>query len=118
MGSRFCNNCGAEIPEGQPGRCLKCGADLTTSSGAKKQPVLAAVLSLIIPGPGQAYNGNALKGIGIFLGIAILWILSLLMYSDALFIGTIIIWIIGVYDAYRDAGQMNRGEIPEKKASF
>jgi TM2 domain-containing membrane protein YozV len=112
MGPRFCNNCGAEIPEGQPGNCPKCGAGHAIS-GAKK-PVLAAVLSLFIPGLGQSYNGNALKGIGIFLGVAILWVISLFVYSDALFI-VILIWILGVYDAYRDAGRMNRAEIPEKK---
>lgn len=98
MGSRFCNNCGAAH----------------SASGAKK-PALAAALSLFIPGLGQSYNGNALKGTGIFLGIALLWILSLLMYSEALFIGTLVLWILGVYDAYRDAGRVNRGEIPEKK---
>lgn len=114
MGSRFCKSCGAEIQDGQPGRCPKCGAAPTTSSNIKN-PVLAAVLSLIIPGLGQSYNGNALKGIGIFLGVPILWILSLLMDSEVLFIVIFIIWILGVYDAYRDAGRMNRGEIPEKK---
>ena len=116
MGSRFCKSCGAEITEDRPGSCPKCGAAPSTSD--IKNPVLAAVLSLIIPGLGQSYNGNALKGIGIFLGLIILWIINLLMYSEALFIGIIgilILWIIGVYDAYRDAGQMNRGEIPEKK---
>ena len=80
-----------------------------------KKPVKAAVISLFIPGLGQSYNGNALKGIGLFLGVVILWILSMVMNSDALFIGTFVLWIIGVYDAYRDAGRMNCGEIPEKK---
>ena len=118
MGSRFCKSCGAEIQEGQPGRCPKCGA--APSASDIKNPVIAAVLSLIIPGLGQSYNGNALKGIGFFLGTALLSIFSLLMYwigdsyFEALFIGFFIIWIIGVYDAYRDAGRMNRGEIPEK----
>ena len=113
MGPRFCKSCGTEIPEGLPGSCPKCG--VTPSTSGTKSPVIAAVLSLIIPGLGQAYNGNALKGIGIFLGIAIFWIFSLLMYSEVLFIVIFILWIIGVYDAYRDAGRMNRGKIPEKK---
>ena len=112
MGSRFCKSCGAEIPEGTLSKCPKCGADLTL---IKRQPLLAAVLSLIIPGLGQSYNGNALKGIGIFLGIPILWILNLWMDFEAFFIGIFILWILGVYDAYRDAGRMNRKEIPEKK---
>ncbi len=119
MSSRFCKSCGAEIPEGMLSKCPKCGVILTL---VKRKPLLAAVLSLIIPGLGQSYNGNALKGIGIFLGIPILWILSVWMYSggeilyfEAFFFGIFILWILGVYDAYRDAGRMNRGEIPEKK---
>ncbi len=113
MGSRFCKNCGAEIPNEPSGNCPKCGAVPLTSDTNK--PVKAAVLSLFIPGLGQSYNGNALKGIGLFLGVVILWILSVVMFSDALFILTFVLWIIGVFDAYRDAGRMNRGEIPGKK---
>ncbi len=119
MSSRFCKSCGAEIPVGTLSNCPKCGAVLTHMN---RHPLLAAILSLIIPGLGQSYNGNALKGIGIFLGIPILWILSLWMYSggddlffDVSFIGIFLLWVLGVYDAYRDAGRMNRGEIPEKK---
>ena len=121
MGSRFCKSCNAEIPDGQPGICPKCGA--APSASDIKNTVLAAVLSLIIPGLGQSYNGNALKGIGFFFGNIILWTISLAMYffsgvlypDAALLIVIFVIWIIGVYDAYRDAGMMNRGEIPEKK---
>ena len=115
MGSRFCKSCGAEIPEDTPENCPKCDAALTLSDAVKKQPVLAAIASLIIPGLGQSYNGNALNGIGFFLGVVCLWILSMVMYSDTLFIGMFVVWILGVYDAYLDAGRMNRGEIPEKK---
>lgn len=119
MSSRFCKSCGAEIPAGRFDNCPKCGVVLAL---VKRKPLLAAALSLVIPGLGQSYNGNALKGIGIFLGIPILWILSVLMYSggediyfEALLFGIFILWILGVYDAYRDAGRMNSGEIPEKK---
>ena len=113
MGSRFCKNCGAEIPGERPGNCPKCGA--AHSASGVRNPVLAAVLSFIIPGFGQSYNGNAIKGIGIFLGVLILWILSLLMYSGEMFIGILVLWIFGVFDAYRDSWRMNRGDIPEKE---
>lgn len=113
MGLSFCKNCGAEISDELAGKCPKCGAARLASG--LKNPVIAAVLSLFIPGLGQSYNGNALKGFGIFLGIAILLILTLVVSSEGIFIVILLVWAAGVYDAYRDAGLMNSGKIPEKK---
>lgn len=114
MGSRFCERCSSEIPEDQLGNCPTCGA-APAGSSSEKSPALAAVLSLFIPGLGQSYNGNAPKGIGIFLGVAILWTLILLVHFEELIIGILILWIFGVYDAYRDAKRITRGEITGKK---
>jgi TM2 domain-containing membrane protein YozV len=120
MDPHFCSKCGAKILDEQPGTCPQCGSDTSTSSNAK-EPVLAGALSLVIPGLGQSYNGDALKGIGIFIGILLLFFLNFLLrsywyFSNIPFDGVLLLlWVIGVYDAYRDAGRMNRGEIPEKK---
>jgi type II secretory pathway pseudopilin PulG len=61
-------------------------------------PALAAILSFIIAGLGQMYNGQVWKGFIIF-------VTSLL----------VIPWIIGIFDAYFVAKRISRGEIALKK---
>ncbi len=101
----ICPNCGKETPEGK--FCESCGASVQTtqtfqqpSQGtnlAKKNPILALILSLIICGVGQMYNGQLLKGVimlvaTIIMAIATLWPISLIM---AAFAG---IFIYGIFD--------------------
>lgn len=117
----FCPQCGAEVPRGS-NFCESCGARVSqdfeqkreeeqtgqkTQSPAlknQKNAVLAAIASLLWSGMGQVYNGNLLKGFAFFIGVLIG---SLLMVIPG-----IIIWIFGIYDAYKTANQMNTGEIP------
>lgn len=68
----------------------------------RKNPGLAAVLSVLIPGVGQIYNGDFLRGI--------IW----LIITPGLWIGTggILGWIchvVSAYTAYRRADDKNRG---------
>jgi tetratricopeptide (TPR) repeat protein len=74
-----------------------------------KDPVLAAILSLLWPGLGQAYNGQYWKGLLLII-IQLGGILLLL-------IPTIIGWIYGIFDAYYSSKKMNRGEIPPYKTN-
>jgi hypothetical protein len=75
---------------------VRCNYSLTTSTeveGTMRDPRLAAVLSLLIPGVGQLYNGRILAGI--------LW----LIITPGLWIGTggLLGWIchlIAAYTAY------------------
>ena len=61
--------------------------------GADKSPALACILSLLIVGLGQMYNGRMGKGIAMLLGAIVLW---------AILLGWIIqIW--SVIDAYSEA---------------
>ena len=65
-------------------------------------PGLAAVLSLIIPGVGQVYNGDFLRGIFWLIVTPGLWIGS----------GGMLGWIchvIAAYTAHRRADDKNRG---------
>jgi TM2 domain-containing membrane protein YozV/Tfp pilus assembly protein PilE len=69
--------------------------------GIKKSelsPALAAILSFIIAGLGQIYNGQVWKGLLIFLT-------SWLLFP----------WIIGIFDAYFVAKKINEGKIIFKK---
>lgn len=72
--------------------CGTCGsrADLCTCWDSprreEKSPVVAALLSLLIPGLGQLYNGEVTKGIVFFIG----WL-------------TIVAWPLAVMEAYYSA---------------
>jgi len=69
-----------------------------------KNPGVAAVLSFFYCGLGQIYNGQIFKGILMFVAYSIS---ILLMYVMIGFITTPILWIWGMYDAYRKAERMN-----------
>lgn len=70
---------------------------LLDSEAANKSPGVALVLSLIICGAGQMYNGQVGKGIAMLLGCIFLWIILLGW----------IIWIWSMVDAYQVAKRMN-----------
>lgn len=64
---------------------------------APKSAVWALILSLLIPGLGQCYNGEIGKGIFMFIACVVLWIWMLGW----------IIWIWTAVDAYQTAKAMN-----------
>lgn len=69
-----------------------------------KNPTLAAVLSFLINGLGQVYNGQIGKGILIF----VVQIINVLLMSIVIgFITTPIVWIWSIYDAYKEAQRIN-----------
>ncbi|REB10121.1 hypothetical protein DVB69_04770 [Sporosarcina sp. BI001-red] len=69
-----------------------------------KSPGLAAVLSFFWTGVGQIYNGQILKGLIL---IVVQVINSLLMLVLIGFITYPIVWIWGMYDAYKTAERHN-----------
>lgn len=97
-----------------------------------KEPIVSAVISFLIPGTGQAYNGQVKKGIAVLLGYIVLWIavyaiyffgglgltlitagigsLALLCCFPMLFLPLLInVW--AAYDAYKTSKRINTGEI-------
>jgi TM2 domain-containing membrane protein YozV len=62
-----------------------------------RNPWVAAIASLLLPGIGQVYNGQVSKGIMIFLSC---WL--------------VVPWIYGVFDAFIYARKFNRGEYSAK----
>lgn len=101
-----CNHCGKSI-------CTECQYSLNNENYCKdclaikqgqvqkketRSPALAAILSFIIGGLGQFYNGQPGKGVLIFLTS---WL--------------VIPWIIGIIDAYNVAVRINNGEVNLKK---
>jgi TM2 domain-containing membrane protein YozV len=69
-----------------------------------KNPGVAAVLSFFYCGLGQIYNGQILKGVLMFAAYSVS---ILLMYVLIGFVTTPILWIWGMYDAYKTAEKIN-----------
>lgn len=70
----------------------------------EKNPALAAILSFLINGLGQIYNGEVGKGL-IIIGVQI--INGLLMFILIGFITAPIVFIWSIYDAYTTAQRLN-----------
>jgi len=117
MTTKFCSNCGVEI-DSSTRYCSNCGAEQCSPSGygqpyqrnvrKQKSAGLAAVLSFLVVGLGQVYNGEVGKGVLLFLGAVVS---GILMYVLIGFITWIIIWFYAIYDAYNTANRINAGEI-------
>ena len=72
-----------------------------------KNPTVATLLSFVITGLGQLYNGQILKGIVFFVSIVIS---CFLMSPFTLFVGVIlapVLWIWGMVDANSSAKRIN-----------
>jgi len=69
-----------------------------------KEPGIAAVLSAVIVGLGQIYNGQIGKGIGMMVITAFFGLLTLVLIGW-LFLP--IIWLWAIIDAYKSAQAIN-----------
>lgn len=74
-----------------------------------KSSGLAAILSFLIPGLGQIYNGEIMKGV-LFIVLALVFaVLIFFLIGIPLYF---ILWIYGIYDAYQGAERHNRAHPP------
>ena len=103
----FCTNCGAEIDINAE-ICPECGVRPRSIYSHMPSPGLAAVFSFFCMGLGQIYNGQLIKGIifTIIYGISIASTIILIG-----FITTPLLWIWGIFDAYKTAEKINKGQI-------
>jgi len=119
----YCKKCG-EIIEEDAVICPHCGKENLTEEekrkatefATKKDPFIAAILSVLIPGLGQVYSGSFKRGIT----IQIFYIISLFIGFVLFFLMfiPIIIILAGVYDAYTGADKVRKGEKPDKNATI
>jgi len=103
--TKFCQNCGEEI-DAKAEVCPKCGVRVKPMR-VPKSPGLAAVLSVLLIGLGQFYNGQIGKG---FLFLALGAISAFLTTFVIGFITTPILYIWSIIDAYKTAKKINAGE--------
>ena len=104
--SKYCSNCGEKI-DTKAEICPMCGVRVKTST-VVKSPELAAILSFLVVGLGQIYNGEIGKGI-LFV---ICYVVSIVLcfFVIGLFLLPVL-WIYSIYEAYDTAKKINNGEI-------
>lgn len=107
-----CPHCGTEVPDDETGTCPSCGRIIRERAKNQelKSPVLAAVMSFLIPGLGQVYTGNTLRGILLLIGAFVGFIMLL--------VPGLIVLAYAVYDAYKTAKKINSGQVPYKKVNI
>ncbi|MBR1966342.1 MAG: hypothetical protein IKA22_07010 [Lentisphaeria bacterium] len=69
-----------------------------------KSPFLAELLSCLIVGVGQMYNGQVAKGVVLLIATAIIG-------SATLGIGYFVLWLIAIIDAGKIARKINAGKV-------
>lgn len=91
-------------PEIRPGAETRPECGIEKTRGKRKSPLLAALLSLIIPGLGQVYAGDLLRGFALLAGLGISFCLMALIIGFLTFPA---IWIFAVIDAYKMVKKQN-----------
>ena len=99
----YCKSCGEQIKR-EAEICPHCGVRQKANPQALKNPGLAAAASFLVAGLGQIYNGEIGKGIVLFVIqminiLLIFFIIGILTYP--------LVWIYGIYDAYKTAERIN-----------
>jgi len=131
---KFCPSCEIPLQFENLAVCPNCGVRLQPSLVHQviRQPYIAAILSFFFVGWGQWYNGKTWDGLKFFLAFLSSCMLMviftriesaqpmttrfILILLVALTIG---IWVYGIYEAYKTAGNINRNkESFTKKSAF
>jgi TM2 domain-containing membrane protein YozV len=105
----FCTECGKELINPNAEICPNCGERLKSPPLVipEKNPVISVILSIIITGLGQLYNGQAGKALVYF----IIGIINVLLVFVLIGIVTAPIWwILNILDAYFTAKRINEGK--------
>lgn len=108
----YCRICGIQINDTDL-YCPKCGTRAVNTAAQFtffRNPGVSAVLSTLVPGLGQVYNGQLRKGIPLL----VLSVLSL-AFSPAIriperfavYLLYLVLWVLGIVDAYKSAVKIN-----------
>lgn len=116
----YCQNCGSQLPDSAK-FCDRCGAKVGTDTERsnsnteysmasimvnKKSEALALILSLLIPGLGQIYNGQVSKGAMMIVAAIVCAVLTFVFFPIGILY--IVLWIYAMYDAFKDAKEYNQ----------
>ena len=67
-----------------------------------KNPIIAAILSFIIPGLGEIYVGKTMMGI-VFVIVVLILSAAIYMVTFYAWIIYIVLWLYAIYDSYTSA---------------
>ncbi|MDD1664888.1 MAG: zinc ribbon domain-containing protein [Methanomicrobiales archaeon] len=130
--ANFCPSCGKPLPYQDAEICPACGALVQPLARETRirNPLVAVALSFLFPGWGQWYNGRRWDGLKFFGASALLAVIMVvsaflmmgqgftaIALSVVLSLAALGIWIYGMYDAYRTAERINRGETAFQRKS-
>ena len=117
--TKYCTDCGAEISRDAE-ICPECGVRQETPSGSseEKESGVSAVLSFLLPGVGQLYNGQVSRGAIVFVGWMVWQFLAFVLTTLTLGI-FFLVWapvelfvhVVAAYDAYDQAEKINAGRV-------
>lgn len=102
-GASFCNECGKPLSSPPPsdGRTRDQPTTGPKNYASGKSPIVACLLSLVMPGIGQFYNGDAKKGGTMLVAYLIAWPLA--VSTGILFLAVFLLVVWSAVDAYRVA---------------
>jgi TM2 domain-containing membrane protein YozV len=83
---------------------LRSECDIQKIESKRKSPLIAALLSCLIPGLGQIYAGDLFRGVAVLAGLGFSLCLMALIIGLFTFFG---IWIFAVVDAYNMVKMQN-----------
>jgi TM2 domain-containing membrane protein YozV len=92
-GARFCNRCGAVLSGGSPPYYGQRASVTSTWYPERKDPLIAVILSFLMPGVGQMYVGRMARGLIVLLCLSLL---GLAAFMPGLFLitdGTVFSWM-------------------------
>ena len=110
MNANNCPGCGAPVPQQQaqpqPQGVVQNQFQQQVPQNAvnPKSPFLAELLSCLIVGVGQMYNGQVAKGVVLLIATAIIG-------SATVGIGYFVLWLIAIIDAGKIAKKINAGKV-------
>jgi hypothetical protein len=124
---KFCTTCGKPLQYENAEICPSCGVRLQdpptpAATGEIRSPFLAVILSFFSPGWGQWYEGKTMQGLKFFgacFGTYVLVVIVSVFLSKQpsagilvviLFLVYLVLWVYGMYDAYKTAQQINNRE--------
>ena len=104
--AKFCDHCGAKVGSATEQNSSQTEYNMASIMVNKKSEALSLILSLLIPGLGQIYNGQVKKG-AIMIVAAIVCAFVMFLFFPLAFL-YLVLWIYGMYDAFKDAKEYNQ----------
>jgi Phosphoglycerol transferase and related proteins, alkaline phosphatase superfamily len=137
-----CSHCGRPVPESnrpeqtnaeQPNKetvhAEKMQGTPRDGPAKTKSTFFALFLSFFFPGLGQVYNGRSKKGVCFLVASILSMFLLVIPFVTAIWglhiwilvlifpLVFLLIWIWGLYDAFKDADRINNGKKPYREAN-